>query len=286
MEARYIQRDYEVVPAGIRYSDERTPGAITAFAVWVVRGPLPGQHQANWHVNQAGKIEAGGSGQPPGRLRALRSVRAFPDHESSVCCHAQPGVGRPGEAQSWTGPKCRYLLDQRHGLAVDHPLDKREEVHAGEATLGDLCGGRHGDAVGFEELEHPADLEPCAQRHALGDQRSAVAPYQVPGTPGFPAVLGAVAAPYQIGDYLQDRKLAKYMNRAAEVAVVASSRALQNANIPRDDLLRKQMALFVSTGYIAFDMASMTQNVDASLNQQGQFDLKAMGQSGIKLATR
>ncbi|MEW6363898.1 MAG: beta-ketoacyl synthase N-terminal-like domain-containing protein [Acidobacteriota bacterium] len=118
---------------------------------------------------------------------------------------------------------------------------------------------------------------------ALAQGRTAVTRVSVDGAPGFPDVLGAPAGPYDPGCYAPDRKLVKYMSRTAQLAVLASGRAIERAGLMDDPQSRAAMALFVATGYIAFDLSNVARSAEASKTADGAFDLGRMGEEGLRL---
>jgi 3-oxoacyl-(acyl-carrier-protein) synthase len=122
----------------------------------------------------------------------------------------------------------------------------------------------------------------AAETHrALAENRSAVAPTEIPGASGFPAVRAAPAAPYSLLPFLPDRKLQKYMNPATELAVLSAGRALEHADLRGKIEHLSDLALFVATGLIAFDLTSVSDAAAVS-KTAGELDLGKMGAEGLK----
>ncbi|HET8538471.1 MAG TPA: beta-ketoacyl synthase N-terminal-like domain-containing protein [Anaeromyxobacter sp.] len=99
---------------------------------------------------------------------------------------------------------------------------------------------------------------------ALRAGRSAVAPFRTPEADGFPEVAAAPAAPWALDDLVPDRKLQKYMSRAASLAVLAAGRALRDAGLLADAERKADVALFVATGLIGFELDQVTQAMSVS----------------------
>jgi 3-oxoacyl-[acyl-carrier-protein] synthase II len=110
--------------------------------------------------------------------------------------------------------------------------------------------GAHGDG--------PATLA------ALRARRSAVVPFRTAEADGFPEVAGAPAAPWDLSDLVADRKLQKYMSRAASLAVLAAGRALRDAGLLGDPGRLDQLALFAATGLIGFELDQVTNAMSVS----------------------
>jgi 3-oxoacyl-[acyl-carrier-protein] synthase II len=110
--------------------------------------------------------------------------------------------------------------------------------------------GAHGDG--------PATLA------ALHAGCSAVGPFRTPEADDFPAVAGAPAAPFALGDIVPDRKLQKYMSRAASLAVLAAGRALGDAGLLEDAARREAVAVFAATGLIGFELDQVTHAMSIS----------------------
>jgi 3-oxoacyl-[acyl-carrier-protein] synthase II len=105
--------------------------------------------------------------------------------------------------------------------------------------------GAHGDG--------PATLA------ALRAGRSAVAPFRTPEADAFPECAAAPAAPFALDDLVPDRKLQKYMSRAASLAVLTAGRALRDAGLLADAERRAEAALYAATGLIGFELDQVTQ---------------------------
>lgn len=110
--------------------------------------------------------------------------------------------------------------------------------------------GAHGDG--------PATLA------AIRAGSSAVARFRSPEADGFPEVAGAPAQPYELGELVPDRKLQKYMSRAASLAVLAAGRALRDAGLLEDAPRRAQLALYAATGLIGFELDQVTNAMTVS----------------------
>ena len=127
---------------------------------------------------------------------------------------------------------------------------------------------------------------------ALAAGASAVAAQRVAASPALPEPPGAPAAPFDLRPWLRQRKLAKYMSRAAELAVLAAGRALADAGLLGPDFLaadpdagaaaRAEAALYVATGLMALDPAQVTDILAASVGEDGRFDLEQMGRRGLR----
>ncbi len=116
---------------------------------------------------------------------------------------------------------------------------------------------------------------------ALDDGRSAVTVYRPDGA-DFPEILGAPARAFDLSAYLPDRKMAKYMNQTTALTVAAAGMALEHAGL-RHDVCCREMALFISTGLIAFDLSRVTDAMRASITADRALDLKQMGEKGLPL---
>lgn len=110
--------------------------------------------------------------------------------------------------------------------------------------------GAHGDG--------PATLE------AIRAGRSAVVPFRTPEADGFPEVAAAPAPAWRLDDLIADRKLPKYASRAASLALVAAGRALRDAGLLADAPRREELALYVATGLIGFELDQVTQAMTVS----------------------
>lgn len=117
---------------------------------------------------------------------------------------------------------------------------------------------------------------------AICEGASAVSSYQLPGIPGFPEVLGVPSAPFSPDEFLEDRKIKKYMSPPAERAIVAAGRALRSAGLLGDKVRSSDMALFISTGIIPFDVPSVSRTLNACRTDSGELDLKQMGDEGLR----
>jgi 3-oxoacyl-[acyl-carrier-protein] synthase II len=116
---------------------------------------------------------------------------------------------------------------------------------------------------------------------ALGEGRSALVEYRLPGAAGFPALVGAPVKPFGLAAELPDRKLHKYMNLATELTVSAAGSALADAGLAMDPAARAGLALFCTTSWIAFDLAEVTRTMgDAVLARR--LDYGYMGEHGLK----
>jgi 3-oxoacyl-[acyl-carrier-protein] synthase II len=121
---------------------------------------------------------------------------------------------------------------------------------------------------------------------ALAAGRSALAMHALDRTTGLPPL---PAAPAPVDDQLlvpllPDRKLVKYMSPTARLAVLAAGRALASADLlgPAQAERRAASGLFVATGLIAFDLASVGGGIDAARSTAGQLDLLRLGRDGLR----
>jgi 3-oxoacyl-[acyl-carrier-protein] synthase II len=123
-----------------------------------------------------------------------------------------------------------------------------------------------------------------AALRALRAGRSAVAPCSVPGAEGLGPLVGAPSddGAADLARLLPDRKLAKYMSPVSRMAVLAAGRALERAGLLGDRERLASTGLYVSTGLIAFDLASVRPGLEASLASGGGLDLARMGGEGLR----
>ena len=103
-----------------------------------------------------------------------------------------------------------------------------------------------------------------------------------PDGSNFPEILGAPSSDFDLNDYLSDRKMAKYMNRATALTVVAAGMALEDAGL-RNTKLCRELPLYISTGMIAFDLSRVTGAIPACITSEKKLDLKKMGSEGLAL---
>lgn len=96
----------------------------------------------------------------------------------------------------------------------------------------------------------------------------------------FPQICGVPAADYDLKPYLPDKKMAKYMNPATALTVMAAGMALENAGLLKEPTCR-DMALFISTGHIAFDLSRVTDAVQTCKTEDNNVDLVQMGTEGL-----
>ena len=117
---------------------------------------------------------------------------------------------------------------------------------------------------------------------ALAGGRSAIRMVDVPGVAGFPQVPGAPWLAESPVPFLTDRKLAKYMSPASTMAVVAAGRALRAASLLDDTEAKSTLGLFVATGLIAFDLSAVERGVELSRTDDGELDMRALGERGLR----
>lgn len=103
-----------------------------------------------------------------------------------------------------------------------------------------------------------------------------------PGGADYPEILGAPAAAFDLNAYLPDRKMAKYMNPVTALTVAAAGMALKSAGLNEDSCCR-DMALFVSTGLIAFDLSRVAAAMAVCISPEKELDLHRMGSEGLAL---
>ena len=126
---------------------------------------------------------------------------------------------------------------------------------------------------------HTAHGDASATALALAQGRSGVTwdhPWNKGRSP-FPAAPAPDPAPTE---FLADRKAIKYMGPCTQMAVLAAGRALRNAGLLGSDHagIRADMALFVATGPIAFDVEGALR----SIGPDGTEDLLALRQEGLR----
>lgn len=97
-----------------------------------------------------------------------------------------------------------------------------------------------------------------------------------------PEILGAPSSAFDMSGYLPDRKMAKYMNHATALTVAAAGMALEDAGL-RNTQLCRELALFISTGLIAFDLSKVTAAIPACITAEKKLDLKKMGSEGLAM---
>lgn len=98
----------------------------------------------------------------------------------------------------------------------------------------------------------------------------------------YPEIFGAPASAFDLSAYLPDRKMAKYMNCATALSVAAAGMALEDAGM-RNGPGCRDMALYISTGLIAFDLSSVTAAISACMTAEKALDLNKMGSEGLAL---
>jgi 3-oxoacyl-(acyl-carrier-protein) synthase len=98
----------------------------------------------------------------------------------------------------------------------------------------------------------------------------------------YPDILGAPAAAFDLSACLPDRKMAKYMNPVTALTVAAAGMALESAGLV-DAPCRREMALFVTTGLIAFDLSRVAPAMASCISAEKELDLHRMGSEGLAL---
>jgi len=129
---------------------------------------------------------------------------------------------------------------------------------------------------------HSAGGDFPAAVEAVRDQRSAVVVFQDGPFDSTPAIPAVPAGALDLAEFVEDRKLLKYMNLGSRLAVLAAGRALDNAGMLGDEASRRDCALFVGTGLISFDLSTVLRAVEASTTPAGELDLEALGSEGIR----
>lgn len=125
------------------------------------------------------------------------------------------------------------------------------------------------------------DLRETKESIAAGE--SAVRPVAPNRARGFPTSPGATADTRPLRGILSDRKLQKYMNPATQLAVIAASRALGDAGLLDDEDARREMALYMSTGLIAFDFSTIGRALSEAIGPDQRIDMEFVGARGLRL---
>jgi 3-oxoacyl-(acyl-carrier-protein) synthase len=96
-----------------------------------------------------------------------------------------------------------------------------------------------------------------ATRALLACGQSLLRPYAIPATVGLPPLWGSLAAPFELAAVVPDPKLCKYMSDAAGMAVLVTRQALDGCGLSHDQDAKRDLALYVSTGLVAFDLTEV-----------------------------
>ncbi|MFH2008176.1 MAG: beta-ketoacyl synthase N-terminal-like domain-containing protein [bacterium] len=129
---------------------------------------------------------------------------------------------------------------------------------------------------------HSAGGDFAAAVEVVRTGRSAIAELRDGPFDSAPAIPAVTAGAVELTQYVEDRKLLKYMNLGSKLAVLAAGRALGDAGLASDEASRRDCALFVGTGLISFDLSTVLRALEASTTPAGALDLEALGAEGIR----
>lgn len=99
---------------------------------------------------------------------------------------------------------------------------------------------------------------------------------------GFSAKLGGMIRDFNPSDYVKQRKLLKVMSREIQLAVAASTLAMQDAGLPAvasEEAFRYGISL--GTGIINNDLDEIGVGIRSAVNERGNFDIGKFGRDGI-----
>lgn len=96
--------------------------------------------------------------------------------------------------------------------------------------------------------------------------------------------IGAIAPGDAPLEYLPQRKWLKYMGPSTQLAVWAAGRALADAGLSGPDAapLRREMALLLATGPIAFELADVVAGLRRARASDGSLDYEVLGTEGLR----
>ncbi len=118
---------------------------------------------------------------------------------------------------------------------------------------------------------------------AICADRSALCGYKPPGAHHFPEILAAKAQHIDLEKYVPDRKMMKYMSMTSKLAVLAAGRALNQARLLENHPACRQMAMFVTTGMISFDLIDVSRAAATCKSPDGRLDYISLGTHGLKM---
>ena len=84
-------------------------------------------------------------------------------------------------------------------------------------------------------------------------------------------------------DYFPDNKLLRFMNRDAQMAVVAAALAMDDAGVKSDQTYPpEQIALYGSTGVAGMSVEEITRIIRYAAREDGTFDLESFGKVALR----
>ncbi len=95
----------------------------------------------------------------------------------------------------------------------------------------------------------------------------------------------SIDSPYQVTydpypvEYLRQRKTLKFMSKQDRLALESAGNAIENAAIPQE-VLRNTTAVFLTVGYIPFELDTAVELCDGSM-ENGQFSMQKFSTTGI-----
>lgn len=141
---------------------------------------------------------------------------------------------------------------------------KRRVVITGIGTLS-ACG------IGYEPLWQTA----LAGRSAIRELSNL-------SSNGSPIRVGGEVYGFKAEDFVKSKKSLKVMSRDIQLAVAASTLAVQDAHISLDSMDRTRAGVTLGSGLINNELEELGLGIKQSFDEKGQFQLKRFGREGLR----
>lgn len=99
---------------------------------------------------------------------------------------------------------------------------------------------------------------------------------------GSPIRVGGEIVGFKPADFVKSRKSLKVMSRDIQLAVAASTLAVQDSGIQLDCIDRTRVGVTLASGLINNELEELGVGIKQSLDSEGRFQLKRFGREGIR----